>query len=197
MLPKANFPNTPLPPVSSAGQRPERRARVRSPPWRAPSLQRQRESPIKWDRVAPLRVRAPHPAVSRSAALAIRGRRRASSVRFRRHPSTPTPSLTSTQAPTPARCSGHTASSPDSKPQRLAPPYAAVRARRLLPRPVRARESSPEDPQAVPHPRPAGHCRRFAGIWPDRRRPVPGDPIASSQFFTGTHLRSKGILVTL
>jgi hypothetical protein len=46
-------------------------------------------------------------------------------------------------------------------------------------------------------PRPVGHGRRFAGFWRDRRRLAPKDSIASSQFFPGTHMRSKGILVTL
>jgi hypothetical protein len=48
-----------------------------------------------------------------------------------------------------------------------------------------------------PRPRPAGHGRRLAGFWPDRRRPAPEHPIASPQNFPGVHLRNKGISVTL
>jgi hypothetical protein len=51
--------------------------------------------------------------------------------------------------------------------------------RRPSPCPNQAQESTPRDPRVVPRPRPAGPSRLFAGIWPDRRRPVPRDPIAS------------------
>jgi hypothetical protein len=98
-----------------------------------------------------------------------------------------------------AACTTHwpnrAAASPERTLQRLAPPVAAEPPSRLRFRPVRAWKSSPRDPQAIPRPRPAGHGRRFARIWPDRRRPVPGDPIASPNFFPRVNLQSKGFSV--
>jgi hypothetical protein len=50
-------------------------------------------------------------------------------------------------------------------------------------RPELRLESSLRTPSGPLRPRPVGPGRRFTGIWPDRRRPAPGDPIARSRFF--------------
>jgi hypothetical protein len=67
--------------------------------------------------------------------------------------------------------------------------------RRPSPYPNPAPESIPRDPRVVHRPRPAGPGRRFAGIWPDRRRPAPRDPIASPQVSAGSKPRTKGRFV--
>jgi hypothetical protein len=66
-----------------------------------------------------------------------------------------------------------------------------------LPLPTRAQESAPKDPRVDSRPRPAGCGRRFAGIWPDRCRPVPGDDIARFVIFLGSFVQSKGMVVNL
>jgi hypothetical protein len=54
------------------------------------------------------------------------------------------------------------------------------------PRPKRARESASRDPGSLPRLRPAGPGQRFAGIWPDRRRPAaPGTTLQSKISFRG------------
>jgi hypothetical protein len=65
------------------------------------------------------------------------------------------------------------------------------------PRPKRARESAPRDPGSLPRPRPTGPGRRFAGIWPDRRRPAPRSPIAKPKFFLRTKPQTEGIFVSI
>jgi hypothetical protein len=47
-------------------------------------------------------------------------------------------------------------------------------------------EIEPRDPSSRPPPVPGRSRRRFAGIWPDRRRPVLGDYIAKSRVFLRT-----------
>jgi hypothetical protein len=90
---------------------------------------------------------------------------------------------------------------------RLAPPLAGRQAtvaaarcatvghHRSSLRPVRARESSLGDPHSVPRPRPAGPGRRFTGILPECRRPVPKGPIARGDFFLRANPQTRGIFV--
>jgi hypothetical protein len=66
-----------------------------------------------------------------------------------------------------------------------------------LPAPTKHRNRTPRTRRTFSRQRPAGPGHRLAGFWPDRRRPVPRDPIASPQIFPGVHLRNKGIYVTL
>jgi hypothetical protein len=63
--------------------------------------------------------------------------------------------------------------------------------------PSKPENRTPRTHRPFPRPRPAGHGRRFAGFWPDQRRPTPKDSIASPQIIPGAHLRSNGIPVTL
>jgi hypothetical protein len=79
---------------------------------------------------------------------------------------------------------------------RRPPPLAAgAPPRRPSPGPNQALESTPRDPRVVPRPRLAGPGRRFAEIWPDRRRPASRDPIASPQVSAGSKPRTKGRFV--
>jgi hypothetical protein len=89
----------------------------------------------------------------------------------------PPPSLAPTLAPNPPS-RRRNPTSPAHRPQR--PPRLAAGAPSLPApsRPKRARKSTPSARWNLPRPRPAGLSRRFAGIWPDRRRPAPRDPIA-------------------
>jgi hypothetical protein len=65
----------------------------------------------------------------------------------------------------------------------------------LAPPPLRTPgEIEAPDPSGPPPPAPG---RQFAGIWPDRRRPVPGDDIARFVIFLGCFLWSKGMVVNL
>jgi hypothetical protein len=101
----------------------------------------------------------------------------------RRHTTTLNPPLGPAGARVVALCPTPTPPSPAFKPPRLALVAAAVQPRR---RPYHSKlrpKSSQGNPLVVLRPRPAGPGRRFAGIWPDHRRPVLGDCIAESQFF--------------
>jgi hypothetical protein len=66
---------------------------------------------------------------------------------------------------------------------RLALAVAAAQPHRRHHRPNLKSKSGLGTPQVAFRPRPAGLDHRFAGIWPDRRRPVPEDYIARSQVF--------------
>jgi hypothetical protein len=45
--------------------------------------------------------------------------------------------------------------------------------------PSKPENRAPRTRRPFPRPRPAGHGRRFAGFWPDWRRPAPKDSIVS------------------
>jgi hypothetical protein len=70
----------------------------------------------------------------------------------------------------------------------LASVAAAVQPRRRPHHSELRPKSSQETSLVLLRPRPTGPGRRFAGIWPDCRRPVAEDPIASSLFFPGKDL---------
>jgi hypothetical protein len=67
----------------------------------------------------------------------------------------------------------------------------------VLSLPIRAWESNPRGPRTIPRPRLARPGRRFAGIWPDRRRPVPEDDNARFVICLGSFVQSKGLVVNL
>jgi hypothetical protein len=117
-----------------------------------------------------------------------------SSAPHQRRLSLPSPLCAPSAATQVVSCPAVPPPSPECMLQRPPPSGAAEPPRRLLPQPVRARESSPGHLQAVLHPRPAGTGHRFARIWPDRRRPVPRDPIARGDFFSRAELQREGML---
>jgi hypothetical protein len=74
-------------------------------------------------------------------------------------------------------------SSPEQGVPRLTSVVATARPRWRHHHPNLQSKSGLGTPQVALCLRPAGSGRRFAGIWPDRRRPVPEDYIARSQVF--------------
>jgi hypothetical protein len=60
--------------------------------------------------------------------------------------------------------------------------------------PKQARELSPGTPQVALRPRQAGPGRRFAGIWPDRRRPVPKGPNCKALFLSKVLSANQGCM---
>jgi hypothetical protein len=95
----------------------------------------------------------------------------------------PPPSLAPTLARRRARLPHRAATSPAQWSQRPPPLATGAATSSALSLPNRAQESTPKDLRVDPRLRPTGPGRRFAEIWPDRRRPVLGDCIAKSQIF--------------
>jgi hypothetical protein len=98
--------------------------------------------------------------------------------------------LHTSASPTEASRAAHSfapaATPPEHGATRLTPVAAGVRPHRHTHRSKLRPKSSQGTPLVALRPRPAGPGRRLTGIWPDRRRPVLGDYIASPQFFSGS-----------
>jgi hypothetical protein len=102
---------------------------------------------------------------------------------YRRGTAPLTCSLDHRRAPRAAHSFAPAATSPEQGAPRPATAVAAGQPHRRHHRPKLLLESSLGTPLVALHPRPAGPGRLFAGIWPDRRRPVPEDYIAKSRVF--------------
>jgi hypothetical protein len=115
----------------------------------------------------------------------------------RRRTTTPAPPLAPTEARRPPIAAAVAPPRRNRGAPRQAPIAAAVQPRwhphhfELWPK------SSHQTPLVLLRLRSPGPGRRFTGIWPDRRRPVPGDNIARSVIFLGCFVWSKGMVMNL
>jgi hypothetical protein len=133
----------------------------------------------------------------RPPAAALHGRRSESSTSSCNHgrPTPRTPPLGSLEAQAATLSPAFRRPSPDGRPPRPPLGCTVVGHHWSSLHPVRAGESSPRDPHAVPRPRPAGPGCRFAGIQPEHRRPVPKGPIGRGKFFPRVDLHRKGLSI--
>jgi hypothetical protein len=96
-----------------------------------------------------------------------------------------------------ACCPGRATPSLERELQRPPPPGAAVPAHWQAFHPNLGQESTPSGLWPSPAPSPAEHADELTGFEAGPPLAAPGDPIARSEVFPGSYVRTKGVVMNL